>query len=1740
MTLTLRAKHATPEVPDAPVAGGNLADQQFTKDTGTQTYATAFDFTGPDLVFSLTTTVTGVSINSSTGVVSVDTNTASLQSGTSIVVRATNTTDHADSGFSLTIAEAGDALSTTSAIVSAALEASPGSSIVLAESWMQAQGLDRLSALTGDKTVLMVGATDFVAVSPNKPNDLDLAVNYQVDYVNSVGSSIAAREHIGFKTHPIWGDSEVRFFGKDFTFTKNAPPFAYSGATPLGLKILDTVVVPGKARAWLANCMRHNAVAHSGLVVWIAECWNGTTTKYYVNEIWSDGGYPAWPGNKDLQTDGMTHLRKLVTLRVVAKSTDDTSPDPFMWTVPTKRLRSSYTPNTTVSTGPALDAAIAALTNASIAPGGNYVIALSAGTYTASGQTYFNFGTSARNALAALTGGRRVVIVGIPDQTIIPALYQGSAVVNVDLCWITFRRSADHSASVIRQIIYAAGGSDIGLYGCIIDGVDGMPTSALTVETTASTQTRFTMADCIVMGCRNGIFYGRYNVGNPDCYIRDVRNFVEVCNDVRRFESGRYLVQATYAVSGGGWMQENKGWQHPDWFQSQPASGGGNGPVSITARYNMLAGGPGFIGDTQWQITNRTTAADLHFVGNIGPSSPGLLRGAEAGGTTGAIPKLELTQNIMFDIPTLIAESDIAPWATTATVVTGTLVLDQVAGHSNLMTQMSVTYVPFMFSSDIEYLPDADTGERAGFSQPDEVFASFPAVTGTITDGYEMDYSGTTHGGTTREGFFSPYDFAAVEAWQTYGAGPGLLSAEDMAGNYTDFPADVETHLGWDGATTPAPADLLEAYSPTAFSLSGSHSNPWGTPRDNHDHEVTVNFRLGGTVGQGKIAEEASGSARWSVEITAGGKVKFEVKNSSGVVTHSVTSRRAVSANSHVLVHGNLLYRDAYQEFINVHVLRLMRAHRANAASYDRVFRCLAQTSAPSAPTVGSGETWFWFDTDDGNRMRTWNGSAWVHPQGDNGVIAAVMAKALANNTSGSLQALSALTLPSSGKIIFSENQTSLTTPASGDIRVYNSAGNLRFQRYSGSAWVSTSQPTLMAIPCGFARCEVRIDGYANEWEADWIWGDGSSNGTLPTGTVTYGDYDQTLRYLELRRGDWSGTAWNEANGWYYRDATCISTTWHFRRTPLDTSTGARAGTLGAPQVWLRSGVSVPALEGGEDPPEDWPFVYSITRDFASLGSSTVGGAGSETPISTLIQSTLTTGGTLYEVGDTVPSSGGVAIYNGGLGGNNNAQILARVNGTYSPSSANMPARLKSADMTIQMGGNYTNSVVPEDQVMVDLAAIVTEIGHDRFVLAHKHYDAISASGARDHTRLSRLNRLSADAYPGRVEDVSLMFNKISGLSGDDLTDQTNDVIPRSLQVDTAHPNSAGNAYIAERCYLPFQYAMEAGIGFVPHQNLYLTAPDAIDTDGAVVGVIPHHPETDITGATFDTGDIRFSAAVESGDIVLRRANGTAITDGYVDLPLVHQQGGMQRTVHQRVRILDDTPSDARVAINSQWMVREKGLSNLVNGGKKFSFAMLLRTLSDGTSRSICNFNTGQGLSILVKTTNKLGITIRNAAHSAYAFNLDSSGSLLASGGWTAVFFSGDTTTGVQTANWYINNTASGSNTPTADAVCDIMTESGTQQRIFSSSDAGASLCDIEVGAMWMAEDRVDWSNSANRDAFRNGTTMRSALTGSGQIAGISPFLWMQGPPGNWSAGLNLAAPGDFWDVTTRAQITAV
>jgi len=106
-------------------------------------------------------------------------------------------------------------------------------------------------------------------------------------------------------------------------------------------------------------------------------------------------------------------------------------------------------------------------------------------------------------------------------------------------------------------------------------------------------------------------------------------------------------------------------------------------------------------------------------------------------------------------------------------------------------------------------------------------------------------------------------------------------------------------------------------------------------------------------------------------------------------------------------------------------------------ATADGKVQTFYQTSPPTAEAVGD----LWIDTDDGNKLYRWNGSAWVDAQ-DDAIGDAITAAAGAQATAD-------------GKVTTFYTTSTPTAEAVGDLWFNPTTGYLK--RWSGSAWVDVA-----------------------------------------------------------------------------------------------------------------------------------------------------------------------------------------------------------------------------------------------------------------------------------------------------------------------------------------------------------------------------------------------------------------------------------------------------------------------------------------------------------------------------------------------------------------------------------------------------------------------------------------------------------------------------------------------------------
>jgi lysophospholipase L1-like esterase len=151
-------------------------------------------------------------------------------------------------------------------------------------------------------------------------------------------------------------------------------------------------------------------------------------------------------------------------------------------------------------------------------------------------------------------------------------------------------------------------------------------------------------------------------------------------------------------------------------------------------------------------------------------------------------------------------------------------------------------------------------------------------------------------------------------------------------------------------------------------------------------------------------------------------------------------------------------------------------------------------------------------------------------------------------------------------------------------------------------------------------------------------------------------------------------------------------------------------------------------------------------------------------------------------------------FYNGGVGGNTSSQILTRY--------LALDAGYKSATLIIWAGrNNYTDTA----QVKSDIAAMITEAGHSRYLVLSIINGTGSSErlGGADYLTLTGLNTDLQTLYGSRYVDVRGPLVAAGAPTGayPDATHYAFDQPPDGVRSDTLHLNDAGYAIVAAAVY---------------------------------------------------------------------------------------------------------------------------------------------------------------------------------------------------------------------------------------------------------------------------------------------------------------------------------------------------
>jgi Chaperone of endosialidase/Domain of unknown function (DUF5011) len=199
-------------------------------------------------------------------------------------------------------------------------------------------------------------------------------------------------------------------------------------------------------------------------------------------------------------------------------------------------------------------------------------------------------------------------------------------------------------------------------------------------------------------------------------------------------------------------------------------------------------------------------------------------------------------------------------------------------------------------------------------------------------------------------------------------------------------------------------------------------------------------------------------------------------------------------------------------------------------------------------------------------------------------------------------------------------------------------------------------------------------------------------------------------------------------------------------------------------------------------------FAYATTSELsaptniAAWGDSLTDGSG-QTPFTTYLTQ-------LYQ--------GNRYVYNYGVGGDTSGQIEQRML-NYSPSKN---------FITVIWAGRNDIGVNSNSTIENNIAAMVANLGsNNKYVILSVLNASTEPSGSGNYSTIVQLNSDLAALYPGHYLDIRtyLVQNGLTAAgiapSSQDLIDESNDVPPTDLRINTLHLTSAAYSVVAQQIY---------------------------------------------------------------------------------------------------------------------------------------------------------------------------------------------------------------------------------------------------------------------------------------------------------------------------------------------------
>lgn len=1139
------------------------------------------------------------------------------------------------------------------------------------------------------QTAVKVGCTNLMVSTT--PAGMEIEAQRTPEYRNASGQVIA--RFTGSLIDPLDGQLMHSVGG---AFIAQPPPFDHDPTLqPLGLKVMSTNSSIEKAQNTVFNRIgvRFNNTP-SGRLLFLYEMSNVNEagSRWYANDYTVPIVGAPWRPGRDfyVRTNAETHLRKLIVLKL-APYQDPTN------TIPAKLTRSGLTIDYTASSLSDATAHINSYaTDANLPTNRPYVIQLPAGVNQGglTGGDWLGW----CQKLNQLTGGRKVWLVGQPNTQIAFLNLQRCSNLGILFCRIG-RTGVDSGTEAANEIYISGACKNLDLRNLWIECPDGVSASSIFLSGGGIDGLVFT--DNILSGALCGI------ASQGSTVLRNsviARNWFEQGYDAVQAYGGWYNVALAYNHFAGACGTPNREianghWGaalHTDLLQSQTNLSTQKvhklaffcnftqyGRHNWPSRWYELGGGVQDVivdGDAYenthiyWNLFQNILPAGHRGVKTITPDYDYAMQ--QTGyATNNWIKNFTVLGNVFLD---RWDHNNRLPYGyrRAQSSVNGQNIPDyfELLSGMNFQGGLAFDNPASWFSSYLEGRPDpvVMTGWKTNAPTLSGVYSNPITFTGSLTNGYQADFSQTTYAtNKLLYGWCEPTDYAPAAGWETTpGSNPVAIPRSELQ-KIAPMPIDTGAFLGDTSRTN----RYFEELTGTAFNASPLVStNLWsaGTPDDGFLFHVK--FGSVGTPGtQRELLRETEGTLQYTVSLTTNNTARYCVTSGETILSE-VESVDTFSNGDHLTMQ---VFTPFYSVFAEMGYVSTV-ANRL----YNEGIRKIRYWFSPAAPATNPTETAgvlnVWMNMSDHYRFYHFKDGAWklnlTEVDGIHGCALRTFSTNRLFSFNISTNSAGVGTAENFRRDVYPVDTNEWRTLyLDGPAEDYSSEwanGDIRWtwdgddepvimRNDNGTGVGSSSTFTLAGFSSGRPLCFIRHNIDHQDKAAGWVW---TPNVDLPRGEVVlFSSFDGSCESVRIIRGG-QGEYGLPTTVPAYRALETVGSAMSFIRPALNQQ-GLVSG-WGTPDLYLHSGASGNAGRGGNvqaytppPPTNNYNNIISLNLTdndgSGTMSATNLAGAnsgvrvGNWNSMNTLNNSTLSGANAVYHNGSTV---GGTfqAVYNTG------------------------------------------------------------------------------------------------------------------------------------------------------------------------------------------------------------------------------------------------------------------------------------------------------------------------------------------------------------------------------------------------------------------------------------------------------------------------------------------------------------